>query len=104
MRLLSVKILLVLSLLSSPLLWAESFWIDVRGADEYNQAHVEGAVNIPHTEISEKIAGVTTNKDDEINLYCRSGRRAGIAKEALEKMGYTHVINHGGYSDVVNKH
>lgn len=92
---------LCVALAMSPLLFAESYWIDVRGADAFAKAHVENAVNIPHTEIADKIAAVTSDKNAEINLYCRSGRRAGIAKKALEEMGYTNVTNHGGYTDVV---
>jgi phage shock protein E len=39
-------------------------------------------------------------KDDEINLYCRSGRRAELAKEMLEAAGYTNVFNRGGIDEV----
>jgi phage shock protein E len=41
------------------------------------------------------------NKDDTVVIYCRSGRRAGKAKEVLESHGYSHVLNAGGYDDVV---
>ena len=75
-------------------------WIDVRSAEEYSTGHVEGAPNIPHDVIGEKIASVQPDKDAEIHVYCRSGRRAGIAKETLEGMGYTNVTNAGGYDDV----
>ena len=38
-------------------------------------------------------------KDDEINLYCRSGNRAGKAKSALERAGYTNVENKGSLAE-----
>jgi phage shock protein E len=41
------------------------------------------------------------NKDATVVIYCRSGRRAGKAKEVLESHGYSHVLNAGGYDDVV---
>mmetsp|Transcript_14185 Transcript_14185/g.32257 ORF Transcript_14185/g.32257 Transcript_14185/m.32257 type:complete len:126 (+) Transcript_14185:80-457(+) len=42
------------------------------------------------------------NKDEAVVvLYCRSGRRASKAKEILQAKGYRHVLNAGGYDDVV---
>ncbi|WP_041590145.1 rhodanese-like domain-containing protein [Teredinibacter turnerae] len=79
------------------------YWIDVRSADEYAGGHYSAAVNIPHTEIAARIGEVTDDKNADIHVYCRSGRRSGIAKETLEKMGYTQVTNEGGYSDVLKK-
>ena len=45
----------------------------------------------------------STAKNAPVNLYCKSGRRAGVAKQMLEKLGYTRVTNHGGYQDLVAK-
>ncbi len=33
-------------------------------------------------------------------VFCRSGRRAGKAKEMLEQKGYTNVLNAGGLTDL----
>lgn len=82
---------------------AEGVWIDVRTSDEYSAGHIDEAINIPFDEIADKIAQVTTDKNALINLYCKSGRRAGIAKTELEKLGYTNVTNHGGYDDLVKQ-
>lgn len=82
---------------------AEGVWIDVRSADEYNQGHLTGAVNITHTQISDKIASIAPNKDQPIHLYCRSGSRANVALQELKKLGYTNVTNHGGYDDLVKQ-
>ena len=78
-------------------------WVDVRSAQEYADGHVEGAVNIPHTEIAERIAEVTTDKDAALYLYCRSGRRSGLAMAELEAAGFTNVHNIGGLKDAQNK-
>lgn len=82
---------------------AKGVWIDVRSADEYNQGHLTGAVNITHTQISDKIASIAPNKDESIHLYCRSGSRANVALQELKKLGYTNVTNHGGYDDLVKQ-
>jgi rhodanese-related sulfurtransferase len=36
-------------------------------------------------------------------VFCMSGRRAGKAKETLEALGYTKVLNAGGLNDLLNK-
>ena len=82
--------------------WAGgAHWIDVRTADEFNAGHVDGAVNIPYGDISERIAEVTENRDELIYLYCRSGRRSGIAKDTLDQAGFSNVVNLGGFEDDV---
>ena len=84
-------LVLTCSLLLAAAAWAgETFWIDVRTAEEFAAGHVTGAVNI---QISSRITEVSDDHDAEIYLYCRSGRRADIAKAALEEMGYTKVVN-----------
>lgn len=85
---------LLISLLMSSVLWAsDPVWIDVRSSEEYAAGHVELAVNIPYTEIGSHIGEVTQDKDALIYVYCRSGRRAGIAMDTLNEMGYMNVVN-----------
>lgn len=74
-----------------------AIWIDVRTAEEYNAGHLQGAVHIPHEQIADKIAAVTADKNAVIYLYCRSGRRSGLALESLQALGYSKVENAGGY-------
>jgi len=92
-------LLVVLLLFASGAWAAESYWIDVRSSDEYAADHLSGAINIPHTEIAERIGEVTNDKDAPIYLYCRSGRRSGLAQAALQEAGYTRVTNLGGLQD-----
>lgn len=85
-------------------LWAgEVHWIDVRTAGEFGAGHVAGAVNIPYEEIVERIGDVTPDKDAQIHLYCRSGRRSGIALEALQEAGYRNAVNIGGLQEAGQK-
>ncbi|WP_018625064.1 rhodanese-like domain-containing protein [Kangiella aquimarina] len=67
--------------------------IDVRTDGEYNNSHYSGAVHIPVDEIGKRIGELNLAKDETFIVYCRSGNRAGKAKEELEAMGYTNVIN-----------
>ena len=82
---------------------AKGIWIDVRTPEEYQEGHLADAVNIPHDQIANKISATAADKNAPIHLYCKSGRRAGLAKQQLEKMGYTNVSNHGGYQDLLAK-
>ncbi len=97
--------LLFLSVLFTPVAaWAgEVHWIDVRSESEFAAGHVEGAVNIPHTEITARIAEVTTNKDARLYLYCRSGRRSAFAADALTGLGFSDVVDVGGFEDAQKK-
>ncbi|MDO4223003.1 MAG: rhodanese-like domain-containing protein [Acinetobacter sp.] len=78
-------------------------WIDVRSAEEFATGHLHGALNITPAEIAEQIQRVEPNKDAPIHLYCRSGRRAEVARQTLLDMGYRNVKNHGGYDDLIQQ-
>ena len=80
---------------------AEPIWIDVREADEFAGAHYEGSINISYEIIGEKINDLDLPKDADIRVYCRSGRRSGIAKEVLNALGYSNVTNEGGLKEVL---
>lgn len=78
-------------------------WIDVRSADEYAKGHLIDTLNLPHATIGDYIAQSVPDKNTPIHVYCHSGRRAQIAKNILENMGYTNVTNQGAYDDLVKK-
>ncbi|MEX1033359.1 MAG: rhodanese-like domain-containing protein [Cellvibrionaceae bacterium] len=77
----------------------EAVWIDVRTQAEYEAAHLEGTTLIPHTTIGDQIDKLGLDKSAPIKLFCRSGGRAGMAKETLESMGYTNVENVGSIGE-----
>ena len=73
--------------------------LDVRTQEEYDEAHIEGAILIPDYEISAKAESILTDKNQLILVYCRSGRRSKLAAEALVTLGYTNVKEFGGIID-----
>ncbi len=73
--------------------------IDVREQDEFDAGHIPGAILIPYTEIENKAEEMLPDKDKQILVYCRSGRRSKIAAEALSKLGYTNIKEFGGIID-----
>lgn len=70
--------------------------IDVRTPEEFADGHLKGATNIDFNsaDFAEKISEL--DKDGEYTLYCRSGRRSGLAVEAMKAAGFTKVTNAGG--------
>lgn len=98
------SLLTTLALLASTTLaLAKTVVIDVRTPAEYAQGHVEGSINIDHTEIASRIGETRMTKDDTIILYCRSGRRSGLAQDTLQKMGFAHVQNYGSLEEARQK-
>ena len=73
--------------------------LDVRTEEEFNEAHIEGAVLIPDYEISAKAESILTDKEQLILVYCRSGRRSKNAAKELATLGYTNVKEFGGIID-----
>ena len=73
--------------------------LDVRTEEEFADGHIAGAILIPDDEIEEKAAGILTDKNQLILVYCRSGRRSKNAASSLAALGYTNVKEFGGILD-----
>ncbi|MCC2617437.1 rhodanese-like domain-containing protein [Aestuariibacter halophilus] len=70
--------------------------VDVRSAEEYAQGHVPGAINLPHDQIAELAQAQLVASGKPVVLYCRSGRRAQLAAEALQALGYDNLLHLSG--------
>ena len=70
--------------------------LDVRTPEEYAAGHVPGAINISHTKVKANLAKLLAHKNDTVVVYCRSGRRAGMAAEILAENGFTKVRHLSG--------
>ena len=73
--------------------------LDVRTQEEFDEAHIGGAILIPDYEITDKAESVLKDKDQLILVYCRSGRRSKLAASDLVSLGYTNVKEFGGIID-----
>ncbi|MCW5907266.1 MAG: rhodanese-like domain-containing protein [Chitinophagales bacterium] len=78
--------------------YADSFLVDVRTPQEFNEGSVKGAVNIPLSEIESRIDEFKGKK--QIVVFCRSGSRSTEAKRILEANGVTGVVNGGPWQNV----
>lgn len=74
--------------------------IDVRTPAEYNEGYLDGALNIDFNAPDFEAQIAELPRDDSYVLYCRSGNRSGQAKAIMDQMGFTDVVNAGGYEDL----
>jgi len=73
--------------------------LDVRTVEEYDSGHIPGSILIPLDILEQEIEGVLPDKNQEIIVYCRSGRRSKNAVNTLITMGYKNVYDLGGILD-----
>jgi rhodanese-related sulfurtransferase len=59
--------------------------VDVRTAEEFAAGHIKGAVNMPLDSFDPSALPSQPGKD--VVLYCRSGRRSGLAAERVAASG-----------------
>lgn len=70
--------------------------IDVRKKTEWDNRHINGAVNIPVDELRNHLVEIPDNK--QIVIYCAVGLRGYIASCILNQKEFSKVVNLlGGY-------
>jgi rhodanese-related sulfurtransferase len=70
--------------------------LDVRTPEEFAKGHVPGAINIPYDQLGSRLAEIDSHKDKDLVLYCKSGKRAGIAAKTLQTAGFSHLLHLDG--------
>lgn len=73
---------------------AGDYLLDVREQNEYDEAHIPGSTLIPLSEFAERYDEVP--KDQEVVVYCRSGKRSAQAVNFLNDQGYNAINVEGG--------
>lgn len=68
--------------------------VDVREADELEQASIPGAVHLPLSEMSERYSELP--HDRELLVICQSGVRSSFVTDMLAKSGYERSANVAG--------
>lgn len=86
---------LLMAMVFSQFTYADAVWIDVRTLGENQTDNIAGDPLISYTSIVKEVSQLYPDKDTEIHLYCRSGRRAGVALSSLQSAGYNNVSNEG---------
>jgi len=65
--------------------------IDVREKDEFELGHIEGAKLISQGMLEEQVAKVVPDVSTPIVVYCADGKRAALAADILQNMGYQKI-------------
>ena len=75
--------------------------VDVRTPSEFAAGHIAGAVNIDVEAPTFDAEIAKLDKNATYAVYCHSGRRSGLATDAMGKAGFTHIYNlSGGIADL----
>jgi hydroxyacylglutathione hydrolase len=69
--------------------------LDVRRADEFDDGHLRGAINIAHTRLLPRLNDIPKNK--RLLVHCQSGSRSAYATAMLQSRGFEAVQMEGGY-------
>lgn len=67
--------------------------LDVRSADEFQNGHIEGAVNADINSPSFQQIATTLEKTETVFVYCLSGARSASAAGQLKEMGFSKIVN-----------
>jgi len=78
--------------------------LDVRSANEYDQGHLQDALNIPVEQLDEQLEKEQTKLDGyldkSISIVCRTDKRSAVAANKLLKHGFQDVrVVRGGMTD-----
>ncbi|TLS38761.1 CoA-disulfide reductase [Pseudalkalibacillus caeni] len=68
--------------------------IDVREPEEYEMGHIETAVNIPLSQLRDRMGEI---KNKKVIIYCQAGLRGYIASRILVQNGFKPINLDGGY-------
>jgi rhodanese-related sulfurtransferase len=78
--------------------------IDIRVAQDYQAAHIPGAVNIPQDDIADRIGELPADRDAPIVTVCNIGKFSKHVTLLLKSKGYRNVRSaKGGLDEWVRK-
>ena len=67
--------------------------LDVRTPAEFQEGHIQSAINIDFEASNFESEVNKLDKSNSYAVYCRSGRRSGLATEIMVKSGFKSVFN-----------
>jgi len=74
----------------------QAVMVDVREQDEWNEAHIHGAIHIPLGQLKARSSELNAYKNSPLIVQCRSGRRSKEGYQILESAGFTNLYNLDG--------
>ncbi len=73
----------------------DTILLDVREPNEWNMAHIPGAVLVPLGDVEEKVQAAVP-RDSKVIVYCASGNRSAVAADTMQQLGYSDVASMAG--------
>ncbi|MGB7344670.1 MAG: rhodanese-like domain-containing protein [Pirellulaceae bacterium] len=74
--------------------------LDVREADEYAIAKIDGSILLPMSELRDRVSELDEHRQRNIVVHCHHGGRSMRVTLALKQMGFTQVQNLAGGIDL----
>lgn len=70
--------------------------VETLGSAYYEDAHLPGAINIPHTEVDELAPGLLPDKTAQIVVYCsnKACQNSPQAARRLDSLGYGNIYDY----------
>lgn len=78
--------------------------VDVRTPEEFNQGHIENAVNIDFMADDFDVKVGSLDKEKPVMVYCKSGGRSAKASARLKELGFKTITDlEGGFTEWTNE-
>jgi adenylyltransferase/sulfurtransferase len=69
----------------------EMLLLDVRGPDEFQKAHIEGATLIPVDELGDRVEEIAEFRNRVVVVHCHHGPRSRRACQLLQEHGFLRI-------------
>ena len=66
--------------------------IDLRSSNEFDDGHITGSINIPYTDLEDRIHEIKKQEDKSLVLICDTGSQSANAGEVLNKSGFENTV------------
>ena len=76
--------------------------LDVRKASEFAEGHIDGAQNIPHTRLLDRI-GELDSQGKTVYVHCSAGGRSAVAAALVQRFGHDVAYVDGEFDSWFNK-
>jgi rhodanese-related sulfurtransferase len=70
---------------------SEATVLDVRDGKDFRDGHITGSVNIPYSQLTEKLSELDGAKGKPVIVVCKMGQHAGAAGRLLTRAGFADV-------------
>ena len=70
--------------------------VDIRGLDEWERGHLEGAIHIPRGVLEAEVESRVPDKSAEVIVYCAGGVRSLLGAVSMRELGYENLISMDG--------